>query len=643
MGAPEEDQQPPTYAASRAEPPPYPRLLPATFRVGFRETTPFVTVDELEDHLRILGAFSRLKSRVELDGQQPHLAHPLEPAAAWTVFLCRAVYRFTRWLQAVKVTPDESSLPPLDVLMVWHAYMLNPLTYKDDADRVLPQLDGLGNFPLRIVAKLIDPSTFNYAVSSEAREFFESIANEPFDPPITTNSEDRAALRCPCCDNKAEYAWPWVDDKGTGYAQRDFRAKCPYCEEKFTHEAYGVRKFCDEVITWRDVQSDTGSSKISFFLAGMTHRQMISQAPTLQKRMLQHVSADATGASFAKDLNWDMAKLHDWCMEGFKPQTTLPPRVAAILRRYTFPGPFSVELTGAVMRQASFIQKMVGMHWTQAQRFKDDPSPLVRSIARYHAFMDMMWSNPLSFFVPTLDIDLAWHTHQLKPLAYRTDTQKFVNIVPDHDDKVEENTLSNAFDITAQAWRRRFGVPYSLCGCSPDTESRASRTIRKVGSVFSASRPASAPPTNKRPDLISTEEDLDSGLPTHPSEHNAVVTDAERAHKLRKKREEKHSQMLAKRAKAVEAGNADAWTALQERRTKKKPDDGSEAAHNAAFMYPVPYWGVTYPYGAYGYGGAACGAYGGAAAAGGAGGYIASSCGVGGGGAFCGSGGGGGF
>ena len=41
-------------------------------------------------------------------------------------------------------------------------------------------------------------------------------------------------------------------------------------------------------------------------------------------------------------------------------------------------------------------------------------------------FLDLMASSPASFFVPTLDIDLAWHTHQLMAKNYRTDCTTYV-------------------------------------------------------------------------------------------------------------------------------------------------------------------------------------------------------------------------
>lgn len=49
--------------------------------------------------------------------------------------------------------------------------------------------------------------------------------------------------------------------------------------------------------------------------------------------------------------------------------------------------PFSVELVGAVLRQCSFIDKMVNFGWTEPGYFdsEEDEIVLVHAIARYHA------------------------------------------------------------------------------------------------------------------------------------------------------------------------------------------------------------------------------------------------------------------
>ena len=65
--------------------------------------------------------------------------------------------------------------------------------------------------------------------------------------------------------------------------------------------------------------------------------------------------------------------------------------------------------------------------------------------------MDLLSSSFSLFAVPTLDIDLAWHTHQLQS-SYRIDTAKAVGRAIDHNDKVEETDLGYGFDDTAKLW-----------------------------------------------------------------------------------------------------------------------------------------------------------------------------------------------
>jgi hypothetical protein len=42
------------------------------------------------------------------------------------------------------------------------------------------------------------------------------------------------------------------------------------------------------------------------------------------------------------------------------------------------------------------------------------------------SFLDLMALSPTLFSVPTLDIDLVWHTHQLMPEKYRANCSAYV-------------------------------------------------------------------------------------------------------------------------------------------------------------------------------------------------------------------------
>ena len=110
-----------TYEA----PPPYPTSLPETFLIGGKQTQPVVSISELQDHLRILGSFAKLRNSVV---EAAASGDNDDADAAWAVFLSRAVHRFHRWVIKVQPTPEgtlsRDSIPPIDVLMVWHSYSL---------------------------------------------------------------------------------------------------------------------------------------------------------------------------------------------------------------------------------------------------------------------------------------------------------------------------------------------------------------------------------------------------------------------------------------------------------------------------------------------------------------------------------------
>lgn len=130
--------------------------VPEHFKVGTSYIIPPVMPSDLHAHLTLLGAFHRLREDVRTQKGKADIT--LQPDEQWAVFLERAVYRFELWATKVivasanlvdglvtksrELAPDE--LPPLDVMMVWHTYMLNPRTYYEDTLRTLPGLLQIG-------------------------------------------------------------------------------------------------------------------------------------------------------------------------------------------------------------------------------------------------------------------------------------------------------------------------------------------------------------------------------------------------------------------------------------------------------------------------------------------------------------------
>ncbi|KAG8854555.1 hypothetical protein FRB96_007425 [Tulasnella sp. 330] len=104
-----------------------------------------VVSEDVKAHLSLLGAFSKLRE-----------AHH----ARWPAYVKQCVAKFHDWIQKLGVLPDrdptrvlERNLPDLDVLMVWHTYLLNPVRYHRDSTDSSNALHNLGAFPLSASAK----------------------------------------------------------------------------------------------------------------------------------------------------------------------------------------------------------------------------------------------------------------------------------------------------------------------------------------------------------------------------------------------------------------------------------------------------------------------------------------------------------
>lgn len=171
----------------------------------------------------------------------------------------------------------------------------------------------------------------------------------------------------------------------------------------------------------------------------------------------------------------------------------------------------------------------------------------------------------------------------------------YLGRTPNHDDSVDALALSSGYDITAKAWKARFGVPYSICGCvpDPDAESRISRFASKITNIGKDKNKDAAPglPVNTRPDLVTLEdEDADS---SHPSEHNIEFGDPKNSIASWKKGvREKHAEKCL--ASAKKGAARDPWRALQVQRNGKR-DTHQEAFTNPyyGYGYYYPYWGVS--------------------------------------------------
>jgi hypothetical protein len=86
-------------------------------------------------------------------------------------------------------------------------------------------------------------------------------------------------------------------------------------------------------------------------------------------------------------------------------------------------------------------------------------------LKKYDRFFDIAAKHPGEFITPTLDVDLAWHTHQLSPKQYFDYTVGKTGTFTDHNDKVDEDRLAVSFDWMAKTYQEKYGEVYSECIC----------------------------------------------------------------------------------------------------------------------------------------------------------------------------------
>lgn len=461
--------------------------LPATFRIGTVNTAPLVTVPELVQHLTFLACLHRLQQDVR-ECPTPE-GTPLSGDIKWAAFCERAALRFQDWaLRQRSTLRFKLDGVDIDILMVWHTYMLNPTDFEGDRWRVAFKLPDA--FPLADVVKRIDKTTYVY----QRHEFVPVAPSEKHDgdtafvpppPAYETHArhlieihpvETKVRIKCFFC--KREHDVPLVGTPDSpGYATTKLYYRCTNCFRYITHEKLKIRRLCDDLVVAR--RGNTCLAGISDFKFGRSCLTVSQCLAGTAWSMTAAQLGDYMGWSFSGIRTYVLAQaikdrrlrpLRDQKYWGKSPKQfrrNMRASLSAIGKAYADTELFaSLNLAAATQRQASFISNMERIGWLDIGRWDQGEFYLLqKAAARYHAFLDLMRAHSGAFLSPTLDIDLAWHTHQLQGSKYGRETQQFLGRTLNHDDKVADVRLKMAYDDTATLWAKRFGVPYSGCGC----------------------------------------------------------------------------------------------------------------------------------------------------------------------------------
>ena len=116
-------------------------------------------------------------------------------------------------------------------------------------------------------------------------------------------------------------------------------------------------------------------------------------------------------------------------------------------------------MTDAIKRQCKFIHKMIKINLWKPIYLEQ----LDGAITRYSQFMAAMWApdKPQGLImVPTNDIDLIWHSHQLDPTGYHSFciTNSPKKCLVSHDDNIAPSVLHTNNNGTEAFWNQKYGA-----------------------------------------------------------------------------------------------------------------------------------------------------------------------------------------
>ena len=137
----------------------------------------------------------------------------------------------------------------------------------------------------------------------------------------------------------------------------------------------------------------------------------------------------------------------------------------------------SIDLVAASLRQREFATKITSVECAGM----DSPFALYKATTRYHKFMLLMNRGAKNrFLVPTMDIDLCWHTHQLFSRPYREWCLEHLHRAINHDDTIGTGDLGSGLRTTSLAWLAAYREPYT----TDDLRKGYITTERKVAGIL---------------------------------------------------------------------------------------------------------------------------------------------------------------
>lgn len=537
----------------------------------YQGSDPFIrepTTVELVAHLKFLKAIGELKRKIcyGLLADQEELL--------WKAFVSNAVRRFILFISALKAGDDNSKktvsvnynesranfnkipkspklaatlfglLPPLDILMVWHSFLLNPKSAYDNFARNGFLAFLFHPFPFEQIDRSISNLDYSFRPNETLQFNFHQVMNSygcdmnydfngPFNP-----EELVLDIHCPVCEAKiAETCLSSIDNHG--FADGEFTSeKLPesacncHFSNTITHEDLRKREL------FADLNNEYVLPNIYKFKSCFMNNKndLISEVAISNKvfkNMPINLTLNVLPSNETVSLRDVIASLSKVKHDKMKPEAVFREYMSMNLLHLTIPRIDSLKITedlvGCVIRQGRFVTKMNEINWLESPWVEQS---LVRAKDRYKKYWELL-NLSRTMLVPTLDIDLMWHTHQLSFHFYHNHCTAYGLSFIDHNDKLDASLLDNMFEKTAKLYRSINKEEYSTCPCwyCMAIRDKSRPTIKKLFRKNSKG-------STQEYDLM-----YDDDFQSHASFHNAIFFPSKAAEMGRNKMNFKYEQI----------------------------------------------------------------------------------------------------
>lgn len=473
-------------------------------------------------HLLLLRAFDKLK-RCVVGGAE-------DKEKVWQVYVTNAARRFImfldayRWLRQTLFGDEDdieyylmyetkrrrvshTTIPPLDVCLVWHSYLMNPKYFYDTCARNRVLDFAYAPFPLLEICSCIDKESFDYKPSMVQYAKFQQLVaayntNYDVDPRRLVNAT--VNVYCVMCKEPIAVSVPYANDDHTGFADAAFLApstrlqetakmrSCVLCRQNLrtpiTHEQLRKEQMFHDIVTVKDIVLPCCYRYYSTVVTKTLY--LAQKVQDVNGKVRSKLRANIDRVFQAINVADFVVELVQSCERdgaGFQETSMLN----NVLRNYTqmnligatIPNfdPVSIpdDLVGMVLRQCRFCNSVNQLDLLHDQNLGHN---LTRWTLRYEKFMLLVASTGGRIMVPTLDIDLIWHTHLLSLYNYiKFCKYSAADCLIDHHDKLDRRRALVYYQRTAKLYRQTFGESYLLCAC---INCASTKRLPRVRSIF---------------------------------------------------------------------------------------------------------------------------------------------------------------